>query len=136
MFFTSLAICRSRFALRFLALTAALAAVVGSPLALAQGTHLWTQSRLEEFEQGTPQGVALGSDGTLREGPEATGLATTPSSYVWSVAVDKSGTAYLGTGSPATVLRIENRPDAKPFTLFKTRDVSVQVVRLGPDGAL
>ena len=136
MLFPSLAICRSRSALRFFALAAALAAFSGSPLALAQGTHLWTQSRLEEFDQGTPQGVALGSDGTLREGPEATEVATTPSSYVWSVEVDKSGTAYLGTGSPATVLRIENRPDAKPFTLFKTRDVSVQVVRLGPDGAL
>ncbi len=24
--------------------------------ALAQGTHLWTQSKLEEFEKGTPQG--------------------------------------------------------------------------------
>ena len=37
--------------------------------ASAQGTHLWTQSRLEEFEKGTPQGVALTSDGHLREGP-------------------------------------------------------------------
>jgi hypothetical protein len=136
MFFPSRAICRSRCALRFFVLAVPLACAAGSPLALAQGTHLWTQSRLEEFEQGTPQGVALESDGTLREGPEATRLATTPSTYVWSVAVDKSGTAYLGTGSPATVLRIENRPGAKPFTVFKTRDVSVQVVRLGPDGAL
>jgi hypothetical protein len=32
------------------------------------------------------------------------------------------------------VLRV--RPDGKPFTLFETKDVSVQVVRLGPDGAL
>ncbi len=136
MFFLSCAIRRSPSALRFLALAATLAAAAGSPLARAQGTHLWTQSRLGEFEQGTPQGVALGSDGTLRAGPEVTELATTPSSYVWSAAVDKSGTAYLGTGSPATVLRIENRPGAEPFTLFKTRDVSVQVVRLGPDGAL
>jgi WD40 repeat protein len=32
------------------------------------------------------------------------------------------------------VLRVG--PDGKPFTLFETKDVSVQVVRLGPDGAL
>ena len=25
---------------------------------------------------------------------------------------------------------------AKPFTLFETKDVSVQVVRIGPDGSL
>jgi WD40 repeat protein len=109
-------------------------AVAMTSLACAQGTHLWTQSRLEEFEKGTPQGVALASDGTLRQGPGLTERLTTPSSQVWSIAVDARGTAYLGTASPATVLRVG--PDGKPFTLFETKDLSVQVVRLGPDGAL
>jgi sugar lactone lactonase YvrE len=113
---------------------AALAAFGASLPAFSQGTHLWTQSRLEEFEKGTMQGVALSSDGHLREGPGLTETATTPSTYVWSVAVDKSGTAYLGTASPATVLRVG--PDGKHFTLFETKDAAVQVVRLGPDGAL
>lgn len=103
-------------------------------LACAQNTHLWTQSRFEEFEKGTPQGVSVGSDGRLHEGPVAHERLTTPSTFVWSVAVDKVGTAYLGTGAPATVLRVEK--GAKPFTLFETKDVSVQAVRLGPDGAL
>ena len=103
-------------------------------LAQAQGTHLWTQSKLEELEKGTPQGVALQSDGHLREGPGLTEVLTTPSTFVWSVAVDKSGVALTGTGSPATVLRVGK--DGKPFTLFETKDLSVQVVRLGPDGAL
>lgn len=102
--------------------------------ALAQGTHLWTQSRLEEFEKGTPQGVALHSDGHLSEGPGLSDLVTTPSTFVWSVTVDKAGVIYAGTAAPATVLRIGQ--DGKPFTLFETKDVSVQVVRIGPDGAL
>lgn len=102
----------------------------------AQGTHLWTQSRTEEFEKGTPQGVAIGSNGYLREGPGLTDILTTPSTFVWSVAVDKKGTPYLGTGSPATVLRAGTQKDSKPFTLFESRDVSVQVVRVGPDGSL
>ncbi len=105
------------------------------PLA-AQGTHLWTQSRVDEFEKGTPQGVAIGSNGDLREGPGLSDLVTTPSSFVWSVAVDKNATPYLGTGSPATVLRGSAKKDGKPFTLFESRDVSVQVVRVGPDGSL
>jgi sugar lactone lactonase YvrE len=134
MFYSSLTMRRSRSAFRFSALAAALMAVAASPLAFAQGTHLWTQSRLEEFEKGTPQGVALTSDGNLREGPGLVEKAATSSTYVWSVAVDKSGTEYLGTASPASVLRVG--PDGKPFTLFETRDLSVQVVRLGPDGAL
>src|SRR5579863_7692729 len=102
----------------------------------AQGTHLWTQSRTEEFEKGTPQGVAIGSNGYLHEGPGLNDILTTPSTFVWSVAVDKNGTPYLGTGSPATVLRAGTQKDGKPFTLFESRDVSVQVVRIGPDGSL
>jgi len=124
---------RCNFVLRLAALVAA-GMAVASVTALAQGTHLWTQSRLEEFEKGTPQGVELTSDGHVTTGPGLAELVTTASNYVWSVAVDKSGTAYVGTASPATVLRIG--PDGKPFTLFETKDLSVQVVRIGPDGTL
>jgi hypothetical protein len=124
---------RTRLAFRLAPLLVAVMAIV-SLTASAQGTHLWTQSRLEEFEKGTPQGVSLSSDGHLRLGPGVTELVTTPSTYVWSVALDKTGTAYAGTASPATVLRVGL--DGKPFTLFETKDLSVQVVRLGPDGAL
>ena len=101
---------------------------------LGQGTHLWTQSRFEEFEKGTPEGISIGSDGHLHEGPALREKLTTPSTFVWSVAADKNGTAYLGTGSPATVLRVDK--SGKSFTLFETKDLSVQVVRLAPDGAL
>ncbi len=115
---------------------------------MAQKTHLWSQSSFEDFENGAPQGVALTSDGHLREGPGLTSLLTTPSTFVWSVAVDKNGTAFLGTQSPASVLRVNLKAEAKgaaaakdatpakPFTLFETKDVSVQVVRIGPHGAL
>jgi hypothetical protein len=133
MFLSILTTFRLRFTLRFVAL-AVIALAAASLIAAAQGTHLWTQSRLEEFEKGTTQGVALSSDGHLRTGPALTELATTPSTYVWSVAVDKSDTAYVGTASPATVLRIGT--NGKAFTLFETKDLAMQVVRLGPDGAL
>ena len=115
---------------------AAFAALFATALVPArpQSTHLWTQSHPDEFEKGTPQGVAITSDGHLREAPGLKEILTTPSTFVWSIAVDKSGAAYLGTASPATVLRVG--ADGKPFTLFETKDLSVQVVRLGPDGAL
>jgi hypothetical protein len=123
-----------RFAARSSALAVALFAAIAAQPAFAQGTHLWTQSRIDEFEKGTPQGVALTNDGHLREGPGLTELLTTPSTFVWSLAAGKNGEAYLGTAAPATVLRVGK--DGVPFTLFETKDVSVQVVRLGPDGAL
>ena len=104
------------------------------PLAAAQETHLWTQSRFEEFEKGTPQGVAIGSDGRLREGPALKEWLTTPSTFVWSVATSKSGAVFLGTGSPASVLRVEK--GVKPFPLYESKDLSVQAMEMGPDGAL
>jgi hypothetical protein len=127
--------CRFPFPISALALTLFAAAVSSSP-ASAQTTRLWTQSTLDEFEKGTPQGVAIGSDGHLRQGPGLSEMLTTPSTFVWSVAVDKNGTAFLGTGSPATVLRTALKKDEKPFTLFETKDLGVQVVRIGPDGSL
>ncbi len=119
--------------LRTLAVALCAAASLAS-LAAAQGTHLWTQSQPEEFEKGTPQGVAISSDGRLLEGPGLKEVVTTPSTFVWSVTAGKNGVAYLGTGSPAIVLRVGS--DGKPVTLFESRDVSVQAVQLGPDGAL
>ncbi len=76
------------------------------------------------------------SDGHLRQGPGLTEILTTPSTFVWSVAADKAGVAYIGTGSPATVLREPQTGGGKPSTLFETKDLSVQVVRMGPDGFL
>jgi hypothetical protein len=100
----------------------------------AQGTRLWTQSRMEEFARGSADGVTVTSDGELKAGPALTSRLTTPSTTVWSVAADKAGTAYLGTGAPATVLRV--LPDDKQQPLLTSHELTVQVVRLGPDGAL
>ncbi|HEY1809513.1 MAG TPA: WD40 repeat domain-containing protein [Acidobacteriaceae bacterium] len=101
-------------------------------LAHAQGTRLWTESRFEDMERGTPNGVAIASDGHLIPGPDSKPILTTPSTYVWSEAADRDGNVYLATGTPATVLRVT--PDGKSTTLFTSREMSVQVVRVGPDG--
>ncbi len=102
--------------------------------AQAQGTQLWQQSTFQNFESGTPHGVAVLSDGRLESSPIAKEVATTPAADVWSVAVDGHGNAYLGTGSPAMVLKVT--PDGTMTKLLETKDVSVQVVRMGPDGML
>jgi hypothetical protein len=108
----------------------------GSSFAAAQGTHLWVQSQMEEFEKGTPDGVAIESDGQLRQGPGLTELLTTSSTFVWALAVEKPATVYAGTGTPASVLRLAGQKGEKPFTLFETKDLSVQALCLGPDDAL
>lgn len=121
--------------------TALLATFVGGLLSVslplsAQGTRLWLQSQMEEFEKGTPQGVGIESDGHLRPSPGLTELSTTPSTFVWSLAAGKDGQVYAGTSSPATVLRLGKTAGEKPFTLFESRDLSFQALCIGPDGAL
>jgi len=105
-----------------------------SPIAHAQGTRLWNQSRYDEFEKGRPHGVAIRSDGSLIPGPKVATVFTTPSTYVWAVASDSAGNAYLATGSPATVLKVS--PDGKSTKLFETKDLTVQAVAVGPDGSV
>jgi hypothetical protein len=132
---------RSHSALVPLSLFASLLAVAASipSVASAQGTHLWLQSQMEEFEKGTPQGVSIASDGHLRQGPGLNEIVTTPSTFVWSIAAEpagKGGAVFAGTGSPATVLRLGSKKGEKPFTLFESRDLSVQALAIGPDGSL
>ncbi len=117
-----------------LALVAGL--IAASTPALAQGTHLWSQSQMEEFEKGSPDGVAIESDGHLRQSLGLTELLTTPSTFVWSLAEGKNGHIFAGTGSPAAVLRLGEPAGEKPFTLFETKDLGVQALRFGPDGSL
>lgn len=105
-----------------------------SIFAQAQGTQLWKQSSYASFEKGTPHGIAILSDGRLETSPAAVEVASTQASYIWSAATDEHGNIYLGTGSPAMVLKIA--PDGTQTRLLETKDVSVQVVRMGPDGML
>jgi len=117
---------------RFVSQVLLLAAI--SPIASAQGTKLWNQSRFDEFEKGRPDGVAIRSDGSIIPGPKVTAVASTPSTYVWAVAADSAGNAYLATGSPATVLKVA--PDGKSTKIFETKDLTVQAIAIGPDGSI
>lgn len=109
--------------------------LIGSSLtAHAQGTHLWTEDSFSDFEKGTPDGIAIGSDGTLTAGPALHQLAQLNAGNVWAVAADSRGNAFAATGSPAQVVRVT--PDGKQTILFTTKDLSVQALTVGPDGNL
>ncbi|WP_446742284.1 hypothetical protein [Silvibacterium acidisoli] len=107
---------------------------LGLSVAHGQGTRLWTQSTFEELEHGRPEGVSITSDGHLAAGPGNRMLYSSPATYVWSIAADKAGNAYLATGTPATVERVT--PEGKATTLFTSKDLTVQTVRVGPDGSV
>ncbi len=116
----------------FLLCVCALACV--SPLSQAQGTHLWNESSSSDWEKGIPRSISIGSDGTLSAGLDVQTLAQFNAADIWAVASDAHGNAYIATGSPAQVIRVA--PDGKQTVLFTTKDLSVQSLAVGPDGAL
>src|ERR1700677_2336974 len=112
--------------------TASLLALVVYPhLLLAQGTRLWVQTRYEEFEKGQPESTSIASPGYLEAGPTLRSVLLTPSTYIWDVASDKQGNAYVATGSPATVLKVS--PEGASTKLFTTKDLTLQTVKVRPD---
>ncbi len=117
-------------------LSGAVACGVGAQGAAAQGTKLWTTSRYDEMERGTTQGVAIRSDGRIEPGPATSLLYESNGNYVWSVAADAAGNAYVGMGGTAAggavVMRVT--PDGKAAKVFEGKELGVQALRLGTDG--
>ncbi len=107
-------------------------------VAVAQGTKLWSVGRYDEMQRGTAEGVAIRNDGRLEAGPATSLLYTAGTSYVWSVAVDAGGVAYVGLGGStagsAAVMRVT--ADGKAEKVFSGAELGVQAVRVGADGAV
>lgn len=106
-----------------------MAALCGS--AVAQGTKLWTQSRYDEMERGTTEGIAIRSDGRLEAAPASSLLYATSGNYVWSIAADGAGNAYLGRGGTTAGSAIVTRvtPDGKATDIFAGKELAVQALR-------
>ena len=107
-------------------------------LVSAQGTKLWSVDRYDEMEKGSTEGVAIRSDGQLEAGPATSLLYATGKSYVWSMASDGAGNAYLGLGGTAagSALVMKVAPDGKASPLFEGKELAVQAVEVAADGSL
>ncbi len=103
-----------------------LSALAFSTFALAEGTRTWEQSKFDELIKGTAHGVAFRSAGGLELAPAFKSLATTPSTYIWSIASDSAGNIFVAAGAPARVYRIT--PDGKVATIFEPQELQVQAL--------
>ncbi len=107
-------------------------------LVRAQGTKLWSVDRYDEMEKGSTEGVAIRSDGQLEAGPANSLLYATGKGYVWSMASDAAGNAYLGLGgtSAGSAVVMKVAPDGKASSLFDGKELAVQAVKVAADGSL
>ena len=116
---------------RFMTIAALL---VSAGSLFAQGTRTWDQSKFEEFEKGTPKGVAIRSDGHLELAPSFRPLATTQSTYLWGIASDDRGNVFAAAGAPARVYRIT--PEGKVSVLLAPGDLEVQALVVDKSGVI
>ena len=103
-----------------------------SAVALAEGTRTWDQSKFEDLTKGTAKGIALRSEGGLELAPAFKALATTPSTYIWSIASDPAGNIFAAAGSPARVYRIT--PDGQATAIFEPQELQVQALVVAKTG--
>ncbi len=111
---------------------ALLSVLVLCTFAFAEGTRTWEQSKFEELTKGTAKGIALRSEGGLELAPAFKALATTPSTYIWSIASDSAGNIYAAAGSPARIYRIT--PDGQSTTIFEPQELQVQALVVDKKG--
>ena len=100
----------------------------------AEGTRTWEQSKFEDLAKGTAKGVAIRSAGGLELAPSFKALATTPSTYIWSIAADPAGNLFAGAGSPARVYMIA--ADGKSTPIFEPQELQVQALVMSKSGVL
>src|ERR1700691_3861911 len=103
-----------------------------STVALAEGTRTWDQSKFEDLTKGTAKGIALRSEGGLELAPAFKALATTPSTYIWSIASDPAGNIFAAAGSPARGYRIT--PDGQATAIFEPQELQVQPLVVAKTG--
>jgi len=125
----------SPFTARRLALPAAmLFLMVMAAAGWAVSTSYWEVQRPEQFNQGTPDGVSIHSDGKVTLGPAVERLAGTGESFVWSLAVMPDGGLYAGTGNNGKILRIT---EDGPETVWQDGgELEILSLIAGPNGHL
>ncbi len=110
------------------------ATVLLTPIALAEGTRTWEQSKFDDLTKGTASGVAIRSVGGLELAPAFKALYTAPSTYLWSIASDEAGNIYAAAGAPARVYRIT--PDGQASTIFEPTELQVQALVVDQHGVV
>jgi hypothetical protein len=102
--------------------------------AAGEGTRTWEQSRFDDLTKGTGKGVAIRSAGGLELAPAFKSIATTPSTYIWSIAADQAGNLYAATGAPARVYRIT--PEGQSTPIFEPQELQVQALVVDNSGII
>ena len=97
-------------------------------------TTFWQVGSFEEFLQGTLSNVSLDTAGALRLAPGSRVIFNPEEALALSLARDRKGQLYIGTGHQGKVFRVDAKQNST--LLFTAREPDVFALAVGPDGSL
>lgn len=102
--------------------------------ALAGKPQTWRQDSAKDFLAGERTRLVAGSDGRLRLAREIATVGEVPASQIWSIAPDGQGGAYVATGNPGSVVRVDTA--GKSTVRFKQEKAQVFALAAAADGVV
>jgi len=97
-------------------------------------TAFWQVGSFEEFLQGTLSNVSLDTEGALHLAPGSRVVFNPEEALALSLARDRKGNLYIGTGHQGKVFRVDAKQNST--LLFTAREPDVFALAAGPDGSL
>ncbi|HET9402351.1 MAG TPA: hypothetical protein VFO34_15510 [Candidatus Acidoferrales bacterium] len=106
----------------------------GALAASAEHTRYWVQSSYDDFTKGSPNGVALRSDGKLMLAPQFSLMADPGMAFLWAIRADAKGNLFAAGGSSAKVLKYD--ATGKISTVFESNELAAQSLAVDAQGSL
>jgi len=103
-----------------------LAAAILPSCAFAEHTRYWTQTDFADFQKGSPEGIALRSDGKLTPAPHFAQFSDPNLAFLWALRADSHGRLYAAGGSDAKVFRFDDAGKATP--VFESSELAAQAI--------
>jgi len=96
--------------------------------------RLRTFNAFADFSRARLQGITVLAEGSFTLGARPRLLLDTGDPYIWSVAGDRKGNLYLGSGNDGRIYRISPAGDSTLF--FDAPELEVYALIMGPDDRL
>lgn len=98
--------------------------------------QIWKQNSQDAFEKGDVKGLSLTREGTLSLGPQWDLVADTGEQFVWSLASDRKGTLYIGTGIEGRIYALKKGQQQPELIFDDEEETKIFALTVGGDGAL
>lgn len=102
--------------------------------ALARSPQVWEWRTVADFAKGEFKGTYLTGKGQLSLAPDFQALPAPPAGLFWKQVQDAQGNLYVGSWAPGMVCRIAPDGSAEPY--FKSEEMALPALAIGPDGTL